>query len=60
MSIIGQIDSLWRYPVKSVRGEEMDELLSAMPEYLAIDSLLSLAPPLPPASPISPDATNAR
>ena len=26
MSIIGQIDSLWRYPVKSMRGEETDEL----------------------------------
>lgn len=26
MSIIGHIDSLWRYPVKSMRGEEMDEM----------------------------------
>ena len=26
MSIIGQIDSLWRYPVKSMRGEEMEEM----------------------------------
>ncbi len=25
MSIIGKIDSLWRYPVKSMRGEELDE-----------------------------------
>ena len=25
MSIVGQIDSLWRYPVKSMRGEELDE-----------------------------------
>jgi len=25
MSIIGNVDSLWRYPVKSMRGEEMDE-----------------------------------
>jgi uncharacterized protein YcbX len=25
MSIVGKIDSLWRYPVKSMRGEEMDE-----------------------------------
>jgi uncharacterized protein YcbX len=26
MSIIGRVDSLWRYPVKSMRGEELDEL----------------------------------
>jgi uncharacterized protein YcbX len=26
VSIVGKIDSLWRYPVKSMRGEEMDEL----------------------------------
>jgi len=25
MNIIGKIDSLWRYPVKSMRGEELDE-----------------------------------
>ncbi len=24
MSIIGKVDSLWRYPVKSMRGEELD------------------------------------
>jgi uncharacterized protein YcbX len=26
MSLIGTVDSLWRYPVKSMRGEEMDEM----------------------------------
>ncbi|MFL6590272.1 MAG: MOSC domain-containing protein [Chthoniobacterales bacterium] len=26
MSLIGHVDSLWRYPVKSMRGEELDEL----------------------------------
>jgi len=25
MSIVGKIDSLWRYPVKSMRGQELDE-----------------------------------
>lgn len=25
MSIIGRVDSLWRYPVKSMRGEELAE-----------------------------------
>ncbi len=28
MSVIGKIESLWRYPVKSMRGEEMDELFA--------------------------------
>lgn len=28
MSVIGRVDSLWRYPVKSMRGEEMDELFA--------------------------------
>src|SRR2546430_7062201 len=26
--IIGKVDSLWRYPVKSMRGEEMDEMFA--------------------------------
>jgi uncharacterized protein len=26
MSIIGTVESLWRYPVKSMRGEELDEM----------------------------------
>src|SRR2546423_1558860 len=26
MPIIGTVDSLWRYPVKSMRGEEMEEI----------------------------------
>ena len=28
MSIIGKVESLWRYPVKSMRGEELDELFA--------------------------------
>ena len=28
MSVIGTIDSLWRYPVKSMKGEELDELFA--------------------------------
>ncbi|HEX7518584.1 MAG TPA: MOSC N-terminal beta barrel domain-containing protein, partial [Chthoniobacterales bacterium] len=28
MSIVGTVESLWRYPVKSMRGEEMDELFA--------------------------------
>jgi len=26
MSIIGKVESLWRYPVKSMRGQELDEM----------------------------------
>src|SRR3954453_9270683 len=26
MAVIGTVESLWRYPVKSMRGEEMDEM----------------------------------
>ena len=29
MSIVGKIDSLWRYPVKSMRGEELDEAFAS-------------------------------
>jgi hypothetical protein len=28
MSLIGKVDSLWRYPVKSMRGEEMTEMFA--------------------------------
>ena len=28
MSIIGKVDSVWRYPVKSMRGEELDEIFA--------------------------------
>jgi uncharacterized protein YcbX len=28
MSVIGHVDSLWRYPVKSMRGEEMDQIFA--------------------------------
>ena len=28
MSVIGKIDSLWRYPVKSMRGEAMEEIFA--------------------------------
>jgi uncharacterized protein len=31
MSIIGRVDSLWRYPVKSMRGEEMEEIFASYP-----------------------------
>jgi hypothetical protein len=28
MSIVGKVESLWRYPVKSMRGEEVDEMFA--------------------------------
>ena len=29
MSVIGRVESVWRYPVKSMRGEEMDEIFAS-------------------------------
>jgi uncharacterized protein YcbX len=29
MSTVGKVDSLWRYPVKSMRGEELDEAFAS-------------------------------
>src|ERR1043165_8281577 len=31
MSIVGKVDSLWRYPVKSMRGEELNEAFAGYP-----------------------------
>jgi MOSC domain-containing protein len=31
MTVIGTVDSLWRYPVKSMRGEELDEAFLGFP-----------------------------
>jgi len=28
MSVLGTVESLWRYPVKSMRGEELDEIFA--------------------------------
>src|SRR5205823_12812371 len=28
MSVVSKVDSLWRYPVKSMRGEELEELFA--------------------------------
>ena len=31
MSIVGKVESLWRYPVKSMRGEDLDEMFVGYP-----------------------------
>ena len=31
MSVVGQVESLWRYPVKSMRGEELEEAFVGFP-----------------------------
>jgi uncharacterized protein YcbX len=31
MNVIGTVESLWRYPVKSMRGEELDEMFAGYP-----------------------------
>ena len=35
MSVIGKVESLWRYPVKSMRGEELDEAFQVTREFTA-------------------------
>src|ERR1700747_721818 len=31
MNIVGKVESLWRYPVKSMRGEELEEAFAGYP-----------------------------
>ena len=31
MSVVGKVESLWRYPVKSMRGEELEEAFADYP-----------------------------
>ena len=31
MSVVGKVDSLWRYPVKSMRGEQLEEAFAGYP-----------------------------
>ena len=42
MSVVGTVESLWRYPVKSMRGEELDEMFAG---YAGVygDRLFALA-----------------
>jgi hypothetical protein len=46
MSIIGTVESLWRYPVKSMRGEELDEAFAAFSGIYGDRSLLSEVRPV--------------
>ena len=62
MSTIGTVESLWRYPVKSMRrGEELGELFASYAEEcMAIAFLLLKAQRAQGASRFSPDAMNIR
>src|SRR4029078_10610610 len=31
MSIVGKVESLWRYPVRSMRGEQLEEAFAGYP-----------------------------
>src|SRR4029450_3453735 len=33
MGTVGKVESLWRYPVKSMRGEELDEAFAGYPGF---------------------------
>src|SRR5207248_5175166 len=39
MSLIGHVESVWRYPVKSMAGEELPEIYAGFGEYGVIASL---------------------
>ena len=36
MTAVGRVESLWRYPVKSMRGEELREAFVGFPERLGV------------------------
>lgn len=48
MSIVGKVDSLWRYPVKSMRGEELEEAFAGYSGVYG-DRLFAFKSPASPA-----------
>lgn len=52
MAIIGKVESLWRYPVKSMRGEELSEASLASPAFMETGYSPLGAPGDPAGSPI--------
>src|ERR1043166_638152 len=48
MSIVGKVESLWRYPVKSMRGEELQEAFAGYPGVYGdrVFAFKSLASPI--------------
>lgn len=60
MSIVGSVDSLWRYPVKSMRGEELREAVVGFAASMAIGSSPSPVPPAPKDSPGSQGVSSGR
>jgi uncharacterized protein YcbX len=49
MSAIGRVDSVWRYPVKSMRGEEMPEIFAGFSGIYG-DRLFAFTTPAAPAA----------
>jgi len=60
MSTIGTVESLWRYPVKSMRGEELGELFASYGGVYGDRLLLLKAQLAQGAFRFSPDAINVR
>ena len=60
MGLIGKVESLWRYPVKSMRGEELDEMFAGYAGVYGDRLLPSLLPAVERDFHFSPDATNAK
>jgi uncharacterized protein YcbX len=44
MAVIGRVESLWRYPVKSMRGEELSEAFVGFAGFYGVDCSLSRVP----------------
>jgi MOSC domain-containing protein len=60
MSAIGTVESLWRYPVKSMRGEELGELFASYAGVYCDRLLLLRARPGARAFLFLPVASNVR
>jgi uncharacterized protein len=58
MPLIGKVDSLWRYPVKSMRGEEMDELFVGYAGVFGDRLFAFVSDASPKGFPTSPDAVS--
>ena len=58
MITVGKVESLWRYPVKSMRGEELDEAFAGTLEFTATASSPSKVRQAPASFRISPRASS--